>query len=48
MLRKFQNFSPYQYVGKTTAKDLGETFVYYINNGFGIPWQFSKGYDLVF
>ena len=30
------------------AKDSIDTFVYYISNGFGIPWHFAKGYDLVF
>ena len=33
---------------KQTPKDLAETFVYYIGNGFGIPGRFAKDYDLVF
>ena len=31
-----------------TTKDSAETFVYYVSNGFGIPWHFAKGYDLFF
>ena len=30
------------------AKNTTETFVYYIDNGFGMPQHFPKGYDLVF
>ena len=33
---------------KKTAKDSSETFVNYVDNGFGIPHNFDKGYDLVF
>ena len=50
MLRRFQNFS----VGldntsaKITVEDSAETFLYYVDNGFGIPPHFAKGYDLVF
>ena len=40
---------PRQCVGKKiTAKDLAETSVYHVSNGFGIPWHFAKDYDLVF
>ena len=33
---------------KKTAKDSAQTFVHYVGNGFGIPRDFAKGYDLVF
>ena len=33
---------------KKTAKDSAQTFVHYVGNGFGIPRNFAKGYDLVF
>ena len=33
---------------KKTAKDLAETFVYLVGNGFGIPGYFAKDYHLVF
>ena len=39
---------PRQYIGKKTAEDSAETFVYYVSNGFGIPQHFAKGSDLVF
>ena len=38
-----------QYIGKKkTGRDLAETFVYYVSNGFDILWYFAKGNDLVF
>ena len=49
MPRQFQNFSVC--FGNTSAKKTAEdseTFVYYVDNGFGIPRHFAKGYDLVF
>ena len=39
---------PRQHIGKKTALDSTENFVYYINNGIGIPQHFAKGSDLVF
>ena len=33
---------------KNFAEDLAEIFVYYLSNGFDIPWHFVKGYDLFF
>ena len=39
---------PRQSVGKKTAEDSIDTFVYYLGNGFGMPRHFAKGYDLVF
>ena len=46
MQRQFQNFSfCLSYMCGNTSV---ETFVYYVSNGFGIPWHFVKGYDLVF
>ena len=37
---------PRQYVGKKTAKDSTETFLYYVGNCFGIPRYIAKGYAL--
>ena len=50
MLRQTQNFSVslVNASAKKTAKDLAETFVNYVSNGFGIPWYFAKGHDLFF
>ena len=45
--RIFQ-FVPTKRRQKGTAEDSAETFVYYVGNGFGIPQNFAKGYDLVF
>ena len=39
---------PRQGVGKKTADDSIDTFVYYLGNGFGMHQHFAKGYDLVF
>ena len=40
-------------LGNTSAKstateDSAETFVSYVGNGFGIPRNFTEGYDLFF
>ena len=50
MQRHTKNFSVFfsNVSAKETAKDLAETFVYYVSNGFGIPQDFAKAYDLVF
>ena len=50
MPRRFQNFSVclgHALAKKTTEDSIG-SFVYYLANGFGMPWHFAKGYDLVF
>ena len=39
---------PRQCVGKKTADDSIDTFVYYLGNGFGMHRHFAKGHDLVF
>ena len=39
---------PRQCFGKKNAKNLVETFVNHVGNGFGIPWHFAKGCDSVF
>ena len=46
-ISEFFNF-PQQYIGKKTVEDSAETFVYYLNNGVGMPQHFAKDYDLVF
>ena len=49
MPRQIQKFSAY--LGNASTKncqDPAETFVYHVNNGFGIPQHFAKDYDLVF
>ena len=50
MPRQIQNFSVClsNASAKKTAKDLAETFVIHVGNGFGIPWHFAKDCDLVF
>ena len=50
MLRQFQNFPVClgNTSAKNIAKDSGETFSYYIGNGFSMPQHFAKGYDLFF
>ena len=48
MSRRFQNVSVCSTLHCQTAEGLAETFVYYVGDGFGIPWDFAKGYDLVF
>ena len=50
MLRQIQNSSVC--LGNTsankTAKDLAETFVYHVGNGFGVPRPFAKDYVCFF
>ena len=35
-------------LAKKPTKDFAETFVNYVDKGFGTPRHFAKGYDLVF